>query len=256
MQVGVGDRIVVESERASRSSRDGVIEDVLSVDPPRFAVRWRDGHLSIFTPSAGVARIEGRRRGGRRGAPTEVTQEGGTRMSQTLPERRRQARQPERFDPFGEFEQVTERMRQLLDRTFGDAWGARAISERGGWSPVADIEEKDDAYLVEVELPGVKAEDVTIELIGNELSVSGEVREEQREGVVRRRMRRYGRFDYRVALPDQLDPEKVEASLEDGVLEVRVPKAEKAKRRQIAIQSGSASASRTKPTSGKSTGRS
>jgi len=58
--IGVGDLIVVESERASRSPRYGVIEEVLSIEPPRFAVRWRDGRLSIFTPNAGVARIEGR----------------------------------------------------------------------------------------------------------------------------------------------------------------------------------------------------
>jgi HSP20 family protein len=238
-----GDRIVVESERASQSSRDGIIEEVLSVDPPRFAVRWRDGHLSIFTPSAGVARVEGRR--GR----TEATKEGGT-MSQTVPERRRpREAEQERFDPFGEFEQVTERMQRLLDRTFGGVWGPRAPLERGGWSPVADIEEKDDAYVVQAELPGVKPEDVTIELIGNELSITGEVREEQREGVVRRRMRRYGRFDFRVALPNQLNSDKVDASLEDGILTVRVPKAEKAQRRQISITSGGASksASRSKP---------
>jgi HSP20 family protein len=163
---------------------------------------------------------------------------------QTLPERRRPPEaQQERFDPFGEFEQVTERMQRLLDRTFGGVWGARTALERAGWSPVADIEEKDDAYVVQAELPGVKPENVTIELIGNELSITGEVKEEQREGVVRRRMRRYGRFDFRVALPDQLDAENVDANLENGILTVHVPKAERAQRRQIAVTSGSSSGS-------------
>jgi HSP20 family protein len=169
-------------------------------------------------------------------------------MSQTLPERRRSQSELERFDPFGEFEQVTDRMRRLLDRTFGDVWGARMPLERGGWSPVADIEEKDDQYVVQAELPGVKPEDVNIELIGNELSITGEVREEQREGVVRRRMRRYGRFDFRVALPNQPDANKVDANLEDGILTVRVPKAEKAQRRQISVKSGSTTGTRSKPT--------
>jgi hypothetical protein len=62
MDAGVGDRIVVESEHAAQSGRAGVIEEVLAHDPPRFRVRWDDGHTSIITPSAGVARIERRKR--------------------------------------------------------------------------------------------------------------------------------------------------------------------------------------------------
>src|SRR6478736_1101815 len=57
MSVHVGDRIVVESERASQPSRAGVIEEVLHEDPSRVRVRWDDGHTSILTPSAGVATI-------------------------------------------------------------------------------------------------------------------------------------------------------------------------------------------------------
>lgn len=57
MSVQVGDRIVVESERASQSSRAGVIEEVLHEDPSRVRVRWDDGHTSILAPSAGVASI-------------------------------------------------------------------------------------------------------------------------------------------------------------------------------------------------------
>ena len=62
MDASVEDRIVVESERAAQSGRTGVIEEVLAQDPPRFRVRWDDGHTSIFAPSAGVARIERRKR--------------------------------------------------------------------------------------------------------------------------------------------------------------------------------------------------
>ena len=58
MDAGVGDRIVVESERAAQSGRAGVIEEVLADDPPRFRVRWDEGRTTIFAPSAGVARIE------------------------------------------------------------------------------------------------------------------------------------------------------------------------------------------------------
>jgi hypothetical protein len=54
----VGDAIVVESERAAQTARRGLIEEVLQKDPPRFRVRWEDGHETIFSPAAGVARIE------------------------------------------------------------------------------------------------------------------------------------------------------------------------------------------------------
>jgi Domain of unknown function (DUF1918) len=54
----VGDTIVVESERVDTPARTGVIEEVLQEEPPRYQVRWEDGHTSIFSPSAGAARIE------------------------------------------------------------------------------------------------------------------------------------------------------------------------------------------------------
>ncbi len=58
MDASVGDRIVVESERAAQSGHAGVIEEILAQDPQRFRVLWDDGHTSIFAPAAGVARIE------------------------------------------------------------------------------------------------------------------------------------------------------------------------------------------------------
>jgi hypothetical protein len=57
MKAQVGDRIVVESERAAQAARSGVIEEVLKDDPTRVRVKWDDGHTSILTPSAGVATI-------------------------------------------------------------------------------------------------------------------------------------------------------------------------------------------------------
>jgi hypothetical protein len=57
----VGDSIVVESERAAQAARIGVIEEVLREEPARFRVRWADGRISIFVPSAGSARIEKKR---------------------------------------------------------------------------------------------------------------------------------------------------------------------------------------------------
>jgi HSP20 family protein len=109
--------------------------------------------------------------------------------------------------------------------------------EGTSWSPMVDIEERDDAYVIEAELPGVKRQDVNIELVGNELAITGEIKERERKGAVRRRTRRTGRFEYRVTLPNQVDAEKIEAGLDQGVLTVRVPKSEREQRRKIEIKS-------------------
>jgi Domain of unknown function (DUF1918) len=58
----VGDTIVIESERANATGRRGVIEEVVEEQPPRYRVRWDDGHTSILAPSAGSARIERKKR--------------------------------------------------------------------------------------------------------------------------------------------------------------------------------------------------
>jgi hypothetical protein len=54
-----GDRIVVESERATQPPRKGVVEEVIAENPPRLRVRWDDGHMSVFAPAAGAVQIEG-----------------------------------------------------------------------------------------------------------------------------------------------------------------------------------------------------
>ena len=157
-------------------------------------------------------------------------------MSQLLPERRSMGG-PERWEPLGELEQVTERMRRLLDQTFGDVGWPSAFGESGAWSPPVDIEETDDTYVLEAELPGVRRDDVEIEHAGNELTIRGQVVERERQGVVRRRTRRTGRYEYRVMLPDQVDGNKIDANLKDGVLMVRAPKSQKAQRRRIEVKS-------------------
>jgi len=161
-------------------------------------------------------------------------------MTQQLPERRSRLA-PERWEPLSELEQVTERMRRVLDQTFGGFGGfggfGTSPAEAVAWSPLVDIEEADDAYVVEAELPGVKREDVNIELVGNELAISGELKQRERKGALRRQTRRTGRFEYRVGLPDHVDSDNVEASLNDGVLTVRVPKSERAQRRKIEVRS-------------------
>lgn len=134
-----------------------------------------------------------------------------------------------------ELEQVTERMRRTLDQTFGGLNWVPVLSEAAAWTPFVDIEETEDAYVIEAELPSVKREDVSIELVGNDLEIKGEIKEKVRKGRLRKQTRRTGRFEYRVTLPNQVDAAKIEAHLADGVLTVRVPKAEREQRRRIEI---------------------
>lgn len=143
----------------------------------------------------------------------------------------------ERWHPMTELAELHERMGRLVGDLFGDTasagWPARWSDL--GWRPAADVEETDDAYLVEIELPAVKRDDVSVEVTPDELVVSGEIQERQRVGFLRTRTRRTGRFDFRVALPGEVDVDGVRANLTDGVLSVRIPKTETAKRRRIPI---------------------
>ena len=116
-------------------------------------------------------------------------------------------------------------------------WEAGVTGGLQGWAPLADVEETEDAYSVEIELPGVRREDIDIQLDDRQLTVSGEVKEKERAGILRRRTRRVGRFQYSVTLTADVDADDVSARLNDGVLTVRVPKTQQAKPRRIAITS-------------------
>ncbi|HEY2543006.1 MAG TPA: Hsp20/alpha crystallin family protein [Gaiellaceae bacterium] len=151
-------------------------------------------------------------------------------MSQAL-EERRASKEPERWEPLRELEQLNERMRTMLEQTFGGL----APLDRDGWAPLVDIEELDDAYVVEADIPGVKKDDVNIEQVGNELVVTGEIKERKRDGALRRRTRRVGRFAFRVMLPERVEGDKIEAKLDNGVLAIRVPKAQRAERRRVQV---------------------
>jgi len=111
--------------------------------------------------------------------------------------------------------------------------------DRTGWSvfPV-DIEETEDAYVVEIDLPGVSPDDVTLEWSDRELTVHGEVKERERQGFLHQQARRVGQFHHSVTLPGEIDGDRIKASLDDGVLMIRAPKADTAKSRRIQIGTG------------------
>jgi HSP20 family protein len=146
----------------------------------------------------------------------------------TLP-LQRSAGRTERWHPLRELENLNVEVDRLAQWVFGGSGGD------GAWSPNADIVESDSAYIIEVELPGVRREDVDVTLNGNEFGVTGEVKERKREGLFRRRTRRVGEFEFRVTLPGELKADGIEASLAYGVLKVYVPKAETTKSSKITV---------------------
>src|SRR5207253_731757 len=76
----------------------------------------------------------------------------------------------------------------------------------GAWSPLVDIEETDDAWTVEADLPGVKKDSIHLDASDSEVVITGEINERERKGALRRRTRRTGRFEYRVTLRATLTP--------------------------------------------------
>lgn len=105
------------------------------------------------------------------------------------------------------------------------------------FTPACEVEEEQGHYLLTLEMPGIPKDDIKIEVADNAVTVSGERRAEskKKENGAWYGERRYGKFQRTFTLPAGIDTEKIEASYEDGVLHLMVPKAESAKPRQIKI---------------------
>lgn len=143
-----------------------------------------------------------------------------------------------RWDPFGE----SMRMQRDLDRIFsrlGQAGGG--MGEDVAWMPKIDVKRSGEDVMVRAELPGLKPEDVNIELRDNVLTISGERKSEEQkedEGWLIRESS-YGSFERSLTIPESVDPGAISANFNDGVLEVRVPKAlEQAQPRTTKIEIG------------------
>lgn len=135
-----------------------------------------------------------------------------------------------RADPWSEISRLTGQLRGILDE-----WQGAVPSLSDAFTPLADLEETDDAFLIELELAGVAKDDVAVEVAGRRVTVSGERTERRRVGILRKRTRSVGRFLYEVTLPSDIDEAQVEATMDAGVLSVRVPKAAADRRRRIAV---------------------
>jgi len=137
-----------------------------------------------------------------------------------------------RWSPWRELEDMQRGLNRILDDT---SFGATETSQ---WVPAIDIRETDTALLVQAELPGIDKKDVKLEVKDGVLTISGERNYEKdvKEENVHRVERSYGRFVRSFSLPTNVDTDRVDASMKNGILEVRLPKKESAKPRAISVK--------------------
>jgi HSP20 family protein len=139
-----------------------------------------------------------------------------------------------RFDPFRDITTLRDEMNRLFSRAVGEGSGGSA------WTPAVDIFETDNAIVLKAELPGLRTEDIDIEVDENVLTLRGERRFDDKvdEGRYYRLERAYGHFQRSLTLPQGVKADEISASFENGVLTVRVPKADAVKPRKIAVAAG------------------
>jgi HSP20 family protein len=141
-----------------------------------------------------------------------------------------------KWDPFREMEAMLDPYAKSSDWPFR---GGRNLNVSGAdWAPRADICETDDNFSVKVEVPGIKREDVKINLENHVLSISGENRQEKEEkGKKFHRVERYyGSFSRSFSLPENVNEEDIEAVFKDGLLTLTIPKKEVEKPKSIEIK--------------------
>jgi len=129
-------------------------------------------------------------------------------------------------------------LRDAMDRLFDDAF-TRPLSTRDGWSvPAIDMYQTDDEIVVKAALPGIKADEVQINVTGEVLTLKGETKheEEKKEKAWHIREQRYGSFERSVVLPTDVVADKAKADFEDGILTITLPKAEEVKPKDISIK--------------------
>jgi len=141
------------------------------------------------------------------------------------------------LDPFRDLSAIQERMNQIFEDALARSRGREEGLRTGMWTPAVDIYENSDFVVVKAELPGVEKNQISVEVKDGILSLRGERKfeKEVKEESYHRIERSYGSFQRSFSLPVSVDQDQVTARFEDGVLEVKLPKKEKAKPKQIQV---------------------
>jgi HSP20 family protein len=142
-----------------------------------------------------------------------------------------------RIDPFRELATLQDRFNSLFEN-FAETSGTEQLA-RGTFVPPVDIYEDEHNLVLKLEIPGVNEDDLNVSLENNTLSVSGERKfeKEEKEENFHRIERRFGSFTRTFRLPNTVDPEKVEAGYDKGILKVTLGKRAEAKPKQIKVGS-------------------
>ena len=142
-----------------------------------------------------------------------------------------------RFDPFRELEALQQDVSRLFQETMGAPMRREAGAQRL-WAPPVDVTEDDDQIVVRMDLPGIKKEDLDIDLTGDTLTIKGERKfeAEEKKGNYVRTERAYGTFQRSFTIGVPVKVGEVKASYKDGVLNVTIPKAEEVRPKKVDVQ--------------------
>jgi len=127
-------------------------------------------------------------------------------------------------------------MDRLFDESFVRPFGSPMRTR--GYGVALDVQTEKDEYVLRANVPELKPEDLHVEVVDNTVTIRGEIKEESKteQDIFLLQERRYGQFSRSVTLPTPLDPGKAEATIENGVLVLRLPKAEEAKPKMITVK--------------------
>lgn len=141
------------------------------------------------------------------------------------------------WEPFREMMSLREAMNRLFEESFLRP-GAFGSSQEGGLSTPVDIYETDNGIVLKAAVPGVKPEDLDVSITGDVLTIKGEYKEEQEPQQKRNYIRqehRYGSFSRTLTLPAAVDANKIQASFDNGILTLEMPKKEAVKPKSVKI---------------------
>jgi len=141
------------------------------------------------------------------------------------------------WQPFRAMEEMEQRFNDIFGRSLLPAMWRRFPLEERGWAPPLEVFEKEDKFVVKAELPGMEEDDIDISVVGDTLTIKGEKKAESevKEEDYYCCERSYGSFFRSIALPATVDAKKIEASYENGVLEVSLPKAPEVKPKKVPV---------------------
>jgi HSP20 family protein len=143
----------------------------------------------------------------------------------------------ERWDPFRNVADIQGEVNRLFDSFFGRPMAVATGTGVRMWAPVVDMQETKDDLILNFELPGIREKDVSLSITGDLLTVRGEraFNRDVKDASYHHVERAYGKFERSVQLPMPVQADKVKASYRDGVLEVKLPKADEVKPKEIKI---------------------